>query len=491
MKNSLFFLMLCSVFAQAQYTTPDTGETFTLPDLLLVEPAILVVSDTGEYSLMADLTISANDSFLIDEAVTLKMDTDVRITVDGSFTSVGTADAPIIITAENMETPHDGFRFNEGSSISLSYTHFIYGGGLKTITADFSMDHCLVKYQHSGASTGAAVSFSNGAPSITNSQFIQNQTPAISSGANQSVAVQFIGNSLEHNGLANQNRPQINLGPSGASDSIRIENNSILGDRTKDKVGGIAISNFFSGPNHVLIKNNQIKDNRYGLTLVGPVAYAEIDSNIIEDNDSQGSPNLGGSGINLNAGGETITQTIYIKNNTITGNLWGVTLQGASFANLGDGSELSPGGNTFSENGNSGIVYALYNNTPNDIMAQGNCWIAGQESTEEEVAAVIFDQADIENLGTVDYANFLCNLSTMNVNLEQEVIIYPNPVKEVLFVEIEENAQLSIYNSLGKLVRQTDLNVGKNELQIKLAAGVYFLQVKSDHNNFSKKLMVK
>src|SRR5690606_36470629 len=99
--------------------------------------------------------------------------------------------------------------------------------------------------------------------------------------------------------------------------------------------------------------------NRYGITIAGPNANVQIINNIIEDNNTQGNPNLGGSGINLNAptGGQTITLT----GNQIRRNLWGITIQGSSDANLGDDAD-NPGGNVFADHGNGGDVYALYNN---------------------------------------------------------------------------------------------------------------------------------
>ncbi len=490
MKRNLLFILLFSVFAQAQYTTPNTGETFTLSNLLLVEPAIVILSDTGEYSLISDLNISSSDTFLIDESITLKISPNVLITIEGNWTT-STEGENILITADDPENPHEGFRFEEGSISNFSKTNFEYGGGFKVLSTDFNMDYCLVKYQTAGASTGAAISFSRGVPVISNTYFYQNQLPAISSGANQSVAVQFIGNTLDANGLSNQNRPQINLGPSGSEGSILIEDNIIVGDRNMDNVGGIAISNFFGSVNNVVIKNNQITDNRYGLTLVGPVSLADIDENTISDNNTQGNPNLGGSGINLNASGETISQSIYIRNNYISNNLWGITMQGNSYANLGDGSELSPGGNTFSENGFDGVVYAFYNNTPNDIMAQGNCWIAGQESSEDEVAEVITDQSDISNLGLVDYSNFTCNLSTTDLVASAEAKLYPNPAKDFVILEIEENAYVEFYNSLGQLVLNQKLTAGKNEIKLKLSSGAYFLKINFKNATSLEKLWIK
>ncbi len=102
---------------------------------------------------------------------------------------------------------------------------------------------------------------------------------------------------------------------------------------------------------------------------------------------------LGGSGINLNGSASSFT---VIEGNEIRNNLWGVTVQGEFGVDLGtpDDKGGSQGLNTFSNNGNGGQVYALFNNTPNSISAKNNCWIEGQESTVAQVEEVISHQVD-------------------------------------------------------------------------------------------------
>ncbi|HAB26535.1 MAG TPA: hypothetical protein DCE27_01270, partial [Xanthomarina gelatinilytica] len=58
------------------YTTPDTGSTFTLNDLVAASPTTISVSGTT-YTLIADLTISATDTFLIDTDATLEIGADI------------------------------------------------------------------------------------------------------------------------------------------------------------------------------------------------------------------------------------------------------------------------------------------------------------------------------------------------------------------------------------------------------------------------------
>src|SRR5690606_7995951 len=111
----------------------------------------------------------------------------------------------------------------------------------------------------------ASINFSTGNPIIRNSQFIENELPAVGSGANQSVALEFTGNYLYGNTKGNTNRPQINMGPSGTG-TTKILNNTIIGDRTLTRVGGVSVSTLLGIENHPVIEGNTIKDNRYGIT---------------------------------------------------------------------------------------------------------------------------------------------------------------------------------------------------------------------------------
>ena len=148
-----------------------------------------------------------------------------------------------------------GIRFEEGSAATFKNTTLEYGGGIQVLTTTFLMDNCTVRNFKSGLVTGAAINFSRGNPVVKNSTFLNNDLPAVASGANQSVALEFTNNNLSGNTKLNSNRPQINMGPSGTG-TTKILNNTVLGDRTLTKVGGISVSSLLGVENHVLIDGN-------------------------------------------------------------------------------------------------------------------------------------------------------------------------------------------------------------------------------------------
>ena len=66
-------------------------------------------------------------------------------------------------------------------------------------------------------------------------------------------------------------------------------------------------------------------------------------------------------------------------------------------------------------------------------------------------------------------------------NTESSLTIYPNPVKDQLFVEAKENSTLMIYNQTGKMVYSEPIKLGKNQLNLEtLSPGMYFVRLAND-----------
>jgi len=295
----------------------------------------------------------------------------------------------------------------------------------------------------------------------------------------------FENNFLEGNNQENSNRPQINMGPSGNSPTI-IKGNTIIGDRDLTRVGGISVSSLLGVSNEAIIENNTIRDNRYGITISGGNSKGKIIGNIIENNNTEPIPANGGSGISIYLASNTPTNVIDIFDNQIRGSLWGITnIEKGAFINLGTSER--PGNNVFSNNGNGGLVYALYNNSPNNVSAIGNCWIEGKNSSEEDVENVITHQKDDSTLGVVDYSDFLCGkLATSEVN-SKNISLYPNPNNGTFIVDTKEKSPYQIFDVNGRLILQGELKIGQNSVQTNLPKGVYIFKT----NQTSSKILVK
>tara|TARA_R110002124_G_scaffold99337_1_gene245279 strand:+ start:4826 stop:6298 length:1473 start_codon:yes stop_codon:yes gene_type:complete len=490
MKNTLLFIhifLISSAIAIAQtYTTPNTGVTWTLDDIASNSPSTITVSGTN-YSLLENLEIAANDTVIIDSDLTLSIDEDLLVTVFGTFTVNSNA---VTITAINQTAPYEGFRFEEFSEIEIRNATIEYGGGLRVLTEDFIIDNSDISNNVAGgATTGAVISLSRGMPEITNNTISFNELPAVSSAANSQVSALIANNIIEGNNQSNSNRPQINMGTTMAAEPLQILNNTILGDRALDMVGGIAVANLVGGSINVIIDDNVITDNRYGMTIIGPSDSALVRNNIIEDNDSQGDPFLGGSGISLNT--STAGNPVIASGNEFRRNLWGITVIGSASINLGDDVD-NPGENIFSENGNGGEVFALYNNTALPITAKHNCWIEGQQSTAAQVEDVIFHMVDDGTLGEVVFDPFICGILDVAENSLTDFSFYPNPATDrITFNNNFSFEKIEVFGLQGNLLLSEEVMQGQNSLSINLSSGMYLVIFSNNSENVTVKMLVE
>lgn len=487
MKN--FFTISVLLFItqlNAQYSTPNTGVNWNLSDLATLSPS--TITQSGDiFTLHENLIVEANDSITITDNLTLKIDAGVEFGVKGYLKIEPNEDSGVSITSTDLDNPYKGFWFYDTSEIILKKTKIEHGGGLRVITANFLMDNCIVSNNHNatGSSTGGAITFSNGAPTVINSTFENNIHPAIGSAANARVYALIENNYFNNNNLTNNNRPQINMGPSGDEGVLRIINNEVVGNPDHHMVGGIAVSSLTAIPTQTEIRNNIVRDNRYGVTAIGPIS-GEITDNILENNDAEIDPMNGGSGISLYN-----TNLFTIRNNQIRRNLWGITLIGNATADLG--TEENPGNNIFSENGNGGEIFALYNNTSNEISAIHNCWIEDVEATYEDVENVIFHQEDDESLGIVLFDPFLCGEEPMAVTdlNNSKFVLYPNPSQNEFFIQSQTKGKLNVYDMTGRKLFSKSIEPKSNKITHKLKSGIYTVEFISENNKSTQKLIVK
>lgn len=485
-KLSTLFLSLLSAMAFSQFTSPGTGVIYNLNSLSAAAPTVLVNNGT-DYQMTANITIAAGDILLMDEDTTLKIDGGMQLTIGGIYNTTANN---LLITATNPATVFKGIRLEEGSIATFKNTILEYGGGLQVLTATFLMDNCTVRYFKSGLVTGAAVNFSRGNPVVKNSTFIENDLPAVGSGANQSVALEFANNYLSGNTKLNSNRPQINMGPSG-SGVTKVLNNIVIGNRTLTKVGGISVSSLLGGVNKVLIDGNTVTDNRYGITVAGNNSSGTISNNILTNNNSENNPATGGSGISINGSG-ALGLGLKIEKNEIRGHIWGITVIGTASVDLGGGSLGSVGENIFKDNGNGGNLFALYNNTANPISATNNCWREDELSDDAMVEAVIAHVVDDAALGEVNFKPYLCAAPLASVETTNlRASIYPNPSNGNLTLSSEQAGYVVVTDVSGKIIYSGQVAKGKNTVSLNASAGVYLMLYQAEGKRQTMKLIIK
>ncbi len=481
---SVLILSYTTALAQT-YTTPNTGVDWTLVDIANASPSTIAVNG-NEYTLQENLVIAENDKLRIDTNAVVLIEDALLITVFGEFDV--TANESEFLSA-TVGLPYEGFRFEESSVINIQNATIKSGGGLRVLTEDFTLTNCLISENvEGGVTTGAVISLSRGAPQIINNEITFNELPAIGSSANSEVSATISGNYIEGNNSVNSNRPQINLGTTSTTQDLQITNNIIIGDPLYTQVGGIAVANLVGGSIRAVISGNEIRDNRYGITIVGGNAVVEISNNLIEDNNTQADPNLGGSGINVNSPTNNVEITAF--SNEIRRNLWGITLQGEASINLGDTAN-NAGENVFSENGNNGEIFALYNNTPNTISALQNCWVEGEVNTLALAESVIFHQPDDATLGEVLFDPVGCIVLGVSQNNLENFSMYPNPTNNTLnFTTGYSMNTVEIFTTQGVSVWKKELLDTQNELTFQLASGIYFIRFTANEGEITRKLLI-
>lgn len=489
--NMILLFLWFTMMASGQYITPGTGVNWNLEQFVSNSGGIISF-DGSVYDISGNITISANDIISINEPAYFRVSSSVLITVNGNLI-ITAQEPPVIFASTDQQNHFTGFKFQNSPGSNFSNVQFFRAGGIKILSSNIEFNGCVFEEFNQSNCTGV-LDLSQSSPVISSCGFFQNAGPAVLSSANGASSPQIFNCTMVGNVTTNANMPQINLGTS-ATDSIRIVGNQIIGNPALLQVGGIAITTLAGGVLTARIEGNLIKNNRYGMTQYGNNIGSVIRNNIIEDNNTQGLPNLGGSGINFF--GNTTNQS-YVSGNTITGNLWGITIQNSAQPNFGqlDLGDLSPGMNQFFGNGNEGEIFDLYNNTPLTIWAQNNYW---GTMDIDSVEMHIFHQPDDPTLGLVHYLPMLdptVDVTEFNFEdpLQLSVSIYPNPAKDkinIIGLSQQEQTNIELFTPNGRLVRSWLMETSEEKLDISnLPPGIYFLVINTRESHITRKLII-
>ena len=399
----------------AQWVSPGDGTTYTMPDLVNVSNG--VVTNTGtDFTINNDITISQNDILIIDDQVTRIDAPGALITINGSMVCNNSETNRVKIYG--TMTSQFSMRFENATNCDLKHMYFSDGCGIKVIESEVTFDDVKFLY-FTRDYASAVIDIFNCDPVIKNCYFQDNEGAAISSPANGQSSPQILNNSLDAN-VNGINSPQINLGP-GGEDTIRIVGNTIDDHWAQWHVGGISVADLMGvGSTKVLLKDNVVKEGRYGYNQQGATISSVIVGNQFIDNFNEENPMNGGSGISIY--GSTLNNKAILRNNVITGNLWGITAIYLHDIDLG--TEDDWGNNEIHDNFNNGTVYDLYNNSTCNITAVGNSW---GSTGEEIIENHIFHQFDDPSLGLVTFIPFI-GYDGIDETKIMTFEVWPNPV---------------------------------------------------------------
>ena len=391
----LFFISLTQ-FLNAQWVSPGNGTSYTLPDLVNVTDGAVTQGPDG-FLINTDLTISTNDVLVIDNQVSRIDAAAILLTINGSMVCTNTGSNRVKFYGLN-ETEHFKIRFENAVGCNIKKMYFSDGAGIKVIESEVTFDDVKFVY-FTRDYCNAVIDVFNCDPVIKNCYFMLNQSAAISSPANGQASPQILNCDFDTN-VTDINSPQINLGP-GGQDTIRIVGNEIYTIMAQWYVGGISVADLMgTGSTKVLLKDNIIREGRYGYNQQGQTISSVIEGNQFLNNFHEENPMNGGSGISIY--GSSTNNKAILRNNVITGNLWGITAIYLHDIDLG--TEDDWGNNEIHDNYNSGVIYDLYNNSACDITAVGNKWGTIHESDIEDH---IVHQTDDPSLGLVTYIPFV------------------------------------------------------------------------------------
>ena len=466
----------------AQWVSPGNGTTYTMPDLVATSNG--VVTNTGDvFTINADLTISENDILNIDDQVTRIDAPGVLITINGSMVCYNSETNRVKIYG--TMTNQFSMRFENATNCELKHMYFSDGSGIKVVESEVTFDDVKFLY-FTRNYANAAIDIFNCDPVIKNCYFQDNEGAAISSPANGQSSPQILNNSLDAN-VNGINSSQINLGP-GGEDTIRIVGNTIDDHWAQWHVGGISIADLMGvGSTKVLVKDNIVKEGRYGYNQQGATISSVIVGNQFIDNFNEENPMNGGSGISIY--GTTVNNKAVLRDNVITGNLWGITA--IYLHDIDMGTEDDWGNNVIHDNYNNGMVYDLYNNSACDIMAVGNSW---GTTSEEIIENHIVHQNDDPSLGLVTFIPFI-GYDDINETKSSTFEVSPNPVSDGSFtISLEKTipSKMTIYNVNGQVVKSQQIDNLNNTINVEaLKSGVYIVEVNNNEGKIVKKIIIK
>jgi len=467
MKRIVFIIFLLAFVSilNAQWTSPGNGTTYTMSELVNITDGV-VTFDATNYHIHADLTISQNDVLKIDNGFQKIYVENALVTINGSMVCENANRVSV------MGDPSFSMRFENATDCDLKKLYFSDGAGIKLIESDVRFDdvkfvYFTTEYCHS------AIDIFNCNPVIENCYFLLNEGAAIGSPANGQSSPKILNCEFDSN-VNGANIPQINLGP-GSEDTIFVVGNLIDGTYAQFHTGGISIADLMgTGDTKILLKDNIIKNNRYGYNQQGYHLTSTIVGNQFIDNYHEDNPMNGGSGISIYGMDEN--NKAVLRDNVISGNLWGITVINMADINLG--TEDDWGHNQIHGNGNNGVVYDLYDNSNCDIMAVGNYW---GTTNEQEIEDHIFHQLDDASLGLVNYIPF----STDDAIEEAENTafdVWPNPAQGRFTVNGQ--GTMTITNTLGQTIITKEID-GKES--IALPRGLYVVKL----GNTTQKVIVE
>lgn len=493
-KNVLLLLFLLTGLpaARAQYQTPGTGVRWTLAQLVAASGGYVTGSGAA-YQFTDTIRLSARDTLDLTTNATVRVADRALFYVDGVLRV--TPPDSVVFTAQATALPWLGMQLSATSGGSVLRRAVVErSAGVRVVDAAVEVTDCVFRFNVSTVNSrlinSAALALSGNRALIQRCRFVRNARAGVNSPSNRPTAPVIEDCVFLENDTENGNYPQINLGVGNPLYPTRIERCRVIGSVATNMAGGIGISNLLgsSALTQVVVRRNIVRNNRYGVAVIGSNIQSYITQNLIEDNNVNPNAQTGGSGLNFQG---TTTQTGVVSRNIIRGNLYGVTMLRSSatqpgplvsFGNAASTDSTDVGRNRLTGNGNGGQVYDFYNNQPGPVKAQYNDWGTASAAVIE---SHIFHQTDEAALGLVEFSPFLTVTGTRDASPRLAVAAYPNPATETVTFTVAGPAlvQLVLTDVTGRTVADRQLKPLQGHVTLALtglASGLYAYRLVQD-----------
>ena len=111
-------------------------------------------------------------------------------------------------------------------------------------------------------------------------------------------------------------------------------------------------------------------------------------------------------------------------------------------------------------------------------------------STDGTITVQVLNDSGVEN-GDVTLAFACVSLST-HENERLDLIIYPNPTSENIYIRSNNSFDYELFNMLGQRIKSGNLLEGNNEINLKnYSEGIYFINFSWENKKYTKKIVIK
>ncbi|HPP88526.1 MAG TPA: right-handed parallel beta-helix repeat-containing protein, partial [bacterium] len=388
----------------------DSGPTYISDKILLYDKTW--TAKGSPYIITENYLIPSGVKLTIEPGAEIRFDTNVELVIDGALWSVGIADSQILFTANKTIKTKGHWKWIKyrntaiAAQSKISHSKIEYGTqGLIFESVSVAVDNCQIDSHsqygiyatnYSGSidtsiiqftTTNQGIYINGGSPKIRNNIIKNNGSHGIY--LYQCPNFVILNDTIQNN--ANIGILIQSTQTGGLIENCFIENNSSWGIQGSD----VSYSN---GPISINIRNNIIKNNRYGIYLgaYNSSSYytsGTIENNIIENNNK----NNDGMGIQISRGNviirnnqinsfksygiHTFSHTPIIENNTIdTGTDFGIYINGSAgnirqntIQNCGTGLWNS-GNSLVRQNTITNCTNAIFNNSTSTIFSFNNIY---------------------------------------------------------------------------------------------------------------------